>query len=112
MASTCAAHFSWFIPTTGWRAVVAASASCQRATRSTLPSRRLERNGSTNAKVTGCAACGARIDGEQATPAQKENDMKPDSASEDSNDLRNPLWILAYGMACFFGVVAAVMALS
>jgi hypothetical protein len=38
--------------------------------------------------------------------------MKPDTTSETSNDLRNPLWILAYGMACFFAMVAAVMALS
>jgi hypothetical protein len=42
----------------------------------------------------------------------QENDMKPDTASETSNDLRNPLWILAYGMAAFFATVAAVMALS
>ena len=28
------------------------------------------------------------------------------------NDLRNPLWIIAIGMACFFGVAAAVMALE
>jgi hypothetical protein len=43
-------------------------------------------------------------------PTLQESDMKPDA--DDSNDLRNPLWILAYGMACFFGIVAAVMALS
>ena len=29
-----------------------------------------------------------------------------------SNDLRNPLWIIAIGMAWFFGIVAAVMATS
>jgi hypothetical protein len=28
------------------------------------------------------------------------------------NDLRNPLWIIAIGMAWFFAIVAAVMALS
>jgi hypothetical protein len=28
------------------------------------------------------------------------------------NDLRNPLWIIAIGMAWFFGIVAAVMATS
>jgi hypothetical protein len=28
------------------------------------------------------------------------------------NDLRNPLWIIAIGMACFFGTALAVMALS
>jgi len=28
------------------------------------------------------------------------------------NDLRNPLWIIAIGMAWFFGIVAAVMAAS
>jgi hypothetical protein len=29
-----------------------------------------------------------------------------------SNDLRNPLWIIAIGMAWFFGIAAAVMAAS
>jgi hypothetical protein len=29
-----------------------------------------------------------------------------------SNDLRNPLWIIAIGMAWFFGIVAAVIAAS
>lgn len=29
-----------------------------------------------------------------------------------TNDLRNPLWIIAIGMAWFFGIVAAVMAAS
>jgi cobalamin synthase len=28
------------------------------------------------------------------------------------NDLRNPLWIIAIGMACFFGTALVVMALS
>jgi hypothetical protein len=28
------------------------------------------------------------------------------------NDLRNPLWIIALGMAGFFGTAVAVMALS
>ena len=28
------------------------------------------------------------------------------------NDLRNPLWIIAIGMAWFFGIAAAVMAAS
>jgi hypothetical protein len=28
------------------------------------------------------------------------------------NDLRNPLWIIAIGMACFFGTALLVMALS
>jgi hypothetical protein len=28
------------------------------------------------------------------------------------NDLRNPLWIIAIGMACFFGTAVLVMALS
>jgi hypothetical protein len=42
----------------------------------------------------------------------------PPSNSPDSvrspvvNDLRNPLWIIAIGMACFFGTALAVMALS
>jgi hypothetical protein len=80
-----------------------------------------------------------RIDGEQATPAQKENEMltakmkpvpppaapavsisvadAPPAANDESqpavtNDLRNPLWIIAIGMAWFFGIVAAVIAAS
>ena len=42
----------------------------------------------------------------------------PSSNSDDSiatpvvNDLRNPLWIIAIGMACFFGPAVVVMALS
>jgi hypothetical protein len=42
----------------------------------------------------------------------------PPSNSPDSvrspvvNDLRNPLWIIAIGMACFFGTAVLVMALS
>jgi hypothetical protein len=28
------------------------------------------------------------------------------------NDLRNPLWIIAIGMACFFGTAVVVMLLS
>ena len=35
-----------------------------------------------------------------------------DSAPTVSNDLRNPLWIIAIGMAWFFGITAAVIALS
>jgi hypothetical protein len=44
-----------------------------------------------------------------ADPRLAAND---ESASTVNNDLRNPLWIIAMGMACFFGIVAAVMALS
>ena len=29
-----------------------------------------------------------------------------------TNDMRNPLWIIAIGMAWFFGIVAAVIAAS
>jgi hypothetical protein len=35
-----------------------------------------------------------------------------ESASTVVNDLRNPLWIIAIGMAWFFGITAAVIALS
>jgi hypothetical protein len=35
-----------------------------------------------------------------------------DSATTVPNDLRNPLWIIAIGMAWFFGITAAVIALS
>jgi hypothetical protein len=41
----------------------------------------------------------------------------PPAANDDSiptaeNDLRNPLWIIAFGMAWFFGITAAVIAFS
>jgi hypothetical protein len=35
-----------------------------------------------------------------------------DSIPAVENDLRNPLWIIAFGMAWFFGITAAVMAFS
>jgi hypothetical protein len=35
-----------------------------------------------------------------------------ESAATVSNDPRNPLWIIAIGMAWFFGMAAAVMALG
>jgi hypothetical protein len=35
-----------------------------------------------------------------------------DSIPTVENDLRNPLWIIAFGMAWFFGITAAVMAFS
>jgi hypothetical protein len=37
------------------------------------------------------------------------NDDAPAAAP---NDLRNPLWIIAFGMAFFFGTAAAVMAVA
>jgi hypothetical protein len=35
-----------------------------------------------------------------------------DSIPTVENDLRNPLWIIAIGMAWFFGITAAVIAFS
>jgi hypothetical protein len=35
-----------------------------------------------------------------------------DAAAEVPNADRNPLWIIAIGMACFFAVLAAVIALG
>jgi hypothetical protein len=35
-----------------------------------------------------------------------------DSIPTVENDLRNPLWIIAVGMAWFFGITAAVIAFS
>jgi hypothetical protein len=35
-----------------------------------------------------------------------------DSIPTVENDLRNPLWIIAIGMAWFFGIAAAVIAFS
>jgi hypothetical protein len=42
-------------------------------------------------------------------PSATAND---DSMPTVPNDLRNPLWIIAIGMAWFFGILAAVMAAS
>ena len=42
-------------------------------------------------------------------PSAAAND---DSVPKVSNDLRNPLWIIAIGMAWFFGIMAAVIAFS
>jgi hypothetical protein len=42
-------------------------------------------------------------------PSAAAND---DSMPRVPNDLRNPLWIIAIGMAWFFGIVAAVIAAS
>jgi hypothetical protein len=44
-------------------------------------------------------------------------DAPPPAANDESiptvvNDLRNPLWIIAIGMAWFFGIAAAVIAAS
>ena len=35
-----------------------------------------------------------------------------ETAAALANDLRNPLWIIAIGMAWFFGIVASVIAVS
>jgi hypothetical protein len=35
-----------------------------------------------------------------------------ETAATLSNDLRNPLWIIAIGMAWFFGIVASIIAAS
>ena len=35
-----------------------------------------------------------------------------DDAVENLEEIRNPLWIVAIGMACMFGVMAAVIALG
>jgi len=35
-----------------------------------------------------------------------------DEAAENLDEIRNPLWIVAIGMACMFGVMAAVIALG
>jgi hypothetical protein len=43
-----------------------------------------------------------------ASPAANDDAIPPAVA----NDLRNPLWIIAIGMAVFFGSAAAVIALS
>ena len=39
-------------------------------------------------------------------------DPKRDEAPEDSDGERNPLWIVVAGIACLFGAMAALMALS
>ena len=40
------------------------------------------------------------------------NDDDADAAAESPDADRSPLWILPIGMACFFAVAAAVMALG
>jgi len=35
-----------------------------------------------------------------------------DDAADTPEGIRNPLWIIAIGMACFFGAAAVVMALG
>jgi hypothetical protein len=35
-----------------------------------------------------------------------------DDAADTLEGIRNPLWIIAIGMACFFGAAAVVMALG
>jgi hypothetical protein len=53
------------------------------------------------------AAAMAPVEVPDASPAAND-----DSISSVENDLRNPLWIIAFGMAWFFGITAAVMAFS
>jgi len=40
------------------------------------------------------------------------NDDDADAAAESPDAERNPLWIIPIGMACFFAVAAAVIALA
>ena len=52
-----------------------------------------------------------------ATPVSAAVTDAPPAANDESlptvtNDLRNPLWIIAIGMAWFFGITAAVIAAS
>jgi len=47
-----------------------------------------------------------------ATAAGARPAVNDDAAAAPANDLRNPLWIIAIGMAWFFGLAAAVMALT
>ena len=53
------------------------------------------------------AATAVSVSVTDAPPAA--NDESPPAVE---NDLRNPLWIIAIGMAWFFGIVAAVIAAS
>lgn len=47
-----------------------------------------------------------------AVPAADAGAAANDDLAAAPNDLRNPLWIIAIGMAFFFGLTAAVMAMS
>jgi hypothetical protein len=38
--------------------------------------------------------------------------VKPGSAEPTPDALRNPLWVIVWGMACMFGAMAAVIALG
>ena len=82
--------------------------------------------GTAKSRRNGCSPCSSRHRRRLCLPGriQKSATMNslpvvhPPSNSPDSvtspvvNDLRNPLWIIAIGMACFFGTAVAVMALS
>ncbi len=43
-------------------------------------------------------------------PAESPLAANDHAAAPPANDLRNPLWIIAIGMACFFAASAVVMA--
>ena len=45
-------------------------------------------------------------------PSRDQFDPDVDEAAEGSDRERDPLWIVIAGMACLFGALAAVMALS
>jgi hypothetical protein len=47
-----------------------------------------------------------------ATAAEARPAANEDTTVAPAHDLRNPLWILAIGMAWFFGAAAVVMALT
>lgn len=56
----------------------------------------------------------------KSAPAKPLVQQMPDAGSaaneqadtDEQNDVRNPLWIVALGMACLFGAMAAVIAFT
>lgn len=69
----------------------------------------------TNLLLTPTAIVPAGSIGKSATMNTLPADHPPSNSNVTTpvgNDPRNPLWILAIGMACFFGTALVVMALS
>jgi hypothetical protein len=65
--------------------------------------------GSSTAAPTGPAARATTVAGPATAEARA---AANDDLAAAPNDLRNPLWIIAIGMAFFFGMTAAVIALG
>jgi hypothetical protein len=54
----------------------------------------------------------AKIDPEPRAMPEREAGPEPEPDPEPENDTRNPLWVVAMGMAVLFGVFAFVVAMT